>query len=72
MDETEKMIRVVRSQLADGRTPDQIAASVRDVAEWYIELAWRMGHEDDRKYGLIRSYFPDPRRDHATVANDDQ
>ena len=60
--DVEKMIRVVRSQLADGRTPDEIAASVRDVAEWYIELAWRMEHERDIKYGLIRRHFADPRR----------
>lgn len=54
-------VTIVREELSDGRTPEQIAATIRDQAEWYIELAWRMADEKDDKYGRIRQHFADPR-----------
>lgn len=54
-------VTIVREELADGRTPEQIAATIRDQAEWYIELAWRMAPEKDDKYERIRQHFADPR-----------
>jgi len=57
---------IVREELADGRSPEQIAATIQNQAEWYIELAWRMSHEKDDKYERIRQHFADPREQAAS------